>query len=184
MDKNKRRKSGILLCILLSLSLAVGGALAYMFWQTGQLNNQFAPATVSCQVNNDDATFNVKNTGIVNAYIRAAIVVNWIDSDDPNGSVMGIAPVEGTDYTLSVNSTDWWQDSTTGYYYYRKSVAPNEVTIDLITDHGLKDGVTAPTGYELCVEVVAEAIQADGTTDAGNVAAYQDAWGISDISGN
>lgn len=183
MDKNKRRKSGILLCILLSLSLAVGGALAYMFWQTGQLNNQFAPATVSCQVNSDGATFDVKNTGIVNAYIRAAIVVNWIDYDDPNGAVRGIAPVEGTDYKVEKNLEDWWQDSTTGYYYYRKSVAPNEVTT-LITGYGLEDGVSAPEGYELCVEVVAEAIQADGTTDAGDVPAYKDAWEINSISGN
>lgn len=35
--------------------------------------------------------------------------------------------------------------------------------------------------YSLSIEIVAEAIQADGDTDSGNIPAYQNAWGISAI---
>ena len=179
MAKRKHLKPQIVaLCILLALCLVAGSVLAYMFLKTSQLDNQFDPATVTCQVNvNNDNTFDVTNTGDVNAYIRASIVVNWMDED---GNVRGIAPTE-SEYTLSVNTTDWQQDSETGYYYYKVPVSPNNVTNDLVTAYGLAESVTAPNGYELCVEVVAEAIQADGTTDTGDIPAYQDAWGISKI---
>lgn len=170
-----------LLSIFLILSLVVGGTLAYLVAKTDHVQNQFEPAFVTCQVNNNnDNTFDVTNTGNVDAYIRAAIVVNWMDE---NENVRGIAP-SSSDYTLSVNTTDWWQDTSTGYYYYKYSVIPTGITQKLITSYRLAEGVTAPNGYELSVEVVAEAIQADGDTDNGNVPAYKDAWSIDSISGS
>lgn len=197
MKKEKHRKSGLLLgsfgritkkqtallCIFLIIVLAVGGTLSYMLFKSEQLDNQFTPAEVACQVNVDGGSFDVTNKGTIDAYIRAAIVVNWMDDE---GKVSGIAPVEGEDgdYTIAVNSKDWWKDSNTGYYYYKSRVNPLDVTKDLITSYGLVAGAETPTGYELCVEVVAEAIQADGTTDTGDVPAYKDAWEINDISGN
>ncbi len=169
-----------LLSIFLILFLAVSGTLAYLVVNTDYVQNQFEPAFVTCQVNyNKDNTFDVTNTGNVDAYIRAAIVVNWMDED---GNVRGIAP-KSSDYTLIVNTEDWWQDTSTGYLYYKYSVIPTGVTNDLVTSYGLAEGVTAPNGYELCVEVVAEALQAKGDTDVGAVPAYQDAWGISTIGG-
>ena len=172
MAKRKHLKPQIVaLCILLALCLVAGSVLAYMFLKTSQLDNQFDPATVTCQVNaNNDNTFDVTNTGDVNAYIRAAIVVNWMDE---GGNVRGIAPTESE--SLRVNTTDWQHDPETGYYYYNHYVLPNNVTNDLVTVYGLAEN----NGYELCVEVVAEAIQADGTTDTGDIPAYKDAWGIS-----
>ena len=174
----KRRTT--LLSIFLILSLAVSGTLAYIVARTDNVNNQFEPSYVTCQVNaNNDDTFDVTNTSDIDAYIRAAIVVNWMDDQ---GNVRGISP-KASDYSLTVNATDWWKDTKTGYYYYKYSVVPAGVTEDLITSYGLAAGVTAPSGYELCVEVVAEAIQADGDTDNGAVPAYRNAWGISSISG-
>ena len=176
--QTKRRTT--LLSIFIILSLAVSGTLAYIVARTDNVNNQFEPSYVTCQVNaNDDDTFDVTNTSDIDAYIRAAIVVNWMDDQ---GNVRGISP-KASDYSLTVNATDWWKDTKTGYYYYKYSVVPAGVTEDLITSYGLAAGVTAPSGYELCVEVVAEAIQADGDTDNGAVPAYRDAWGISSISG-
>lgn len=175
------KQRAILLSIFLILSLAVGGTLAYIVARTDNVNNQFEPSYVTCQVNaNSDNTFDVTNTGNIDAYIRAAIVVNWMDEA---GNIRGIAPAS-TQYTLAVNSADWWQDTGTGYYYYKYSVAPDGITNDLIESFGVAENVTIPNGYELSVEVVAEAIQADGDTDNGAVPAYRDAWGISSISGN
>lgn len=170
-----------LLSIFLILSLAVSGTLAYIVARTDNVNNQFEPSYVTCQVNaNNDNSFDVTNTGDVNALIRAAIVVNWMDE---KGNVRGIAPT-ASDYTLSVNTADWWKDDTTGYYYYKDFVVSGGLTDDLITAYGLAANATVPAGYQLSVEVVAEAIQADGDTDIGNVPAYQDAWGIDSISGS
>ena len=140
------------------------------------MDNLFIPASVTCQVNSVDNNFTVTNTGNIDAYIRASIVVNWMDKD---GNVRGIAP-STSDYTLNVNTTDWWQDNT-GYYYYKHSVSPDASTNPLIPPNGITANATAPTGYALSVEVVAEAIQAQGTTDTANVPAYQDAWGISSV---
>ena len=177
--QTKRRTT--LLSIFLILSLAVSGTLAYIVARTDNVNNQFEPSYVTCQVNvNNDNSFDVTNTGDVNAFIRAAIAINWMDE---KGNVRGIAP-SASDYTLSVNTTDWWKDDTTGYYYYKYFVVPGDLTNDLITAYGLAANVTAPSGYELSVEVVAEAIQADGDTDNGNVPAYKNAWGIDSISGS
>lgn len=178
--KGNRRRT-LIISIILILSLAVSGTLAYIVTKTNEVQNQFDPAFVTCQVNADnDGTFDVTNTGNVDAYIRAAIVVNWMDDQ---GNVRGIAPAS-TEYTLAVNGTDWWMDNSTGYYYYKYSVAPDGITNDLINSFGVAENVTIPSGYELSVEVVAEAIQADGDTDNGAVPAYRDAWGITSISGN
>lgn len=172
------RRQAALLSIFLILSLAVSGTLAYIVTRTDKVDNQFEPSSVTCQVNaNNDNSFDVTNTGDVNAFIRAAIVVNWMDG---SGNVRGIAP-EPIDYTLNVNTTDWWQDTNTGFYYYKYAVVPQGITNDLVTAFGLSDSVTAPSGYQLSVEVVAEAIQADGEKDGTTIQAYQDAWGISSI---
>ena len=60
-------------------------------------------------------------------------------------------------------------------------MSPDASTNPLIPPNGITANATAPTGYALSVEVVAEAIQAQGTTDTANVPAYQDAWGISSV---
>lgn len=182
LRKRKQTKQRTtLFSLFLILSLAVSGTLAYIVARTDNVNNQFEPSYVTCQVNvNNDNSFDVTNTGDVNAFIRAAIVVNWMDE---KGNVRGIAP-SASDYTLSVNTADWWKDDTTGYYYYKYFVVPGDLTNDLITAYGLAENAAVPSGYELSVEVVAEAVQADGDTDIGNVPAYKDAWGIDSISGS
>lgn len=174
----RRKPYIIVLCILLILCIAAGGTLAYMFSKTGQLDNQFALAKVTCQVNaNADSSFDVTNTGDVDAYIRAAIVVNWMDD---LGNVRGIPPA-ASEYELILNNTDWFGHHD-GYYYYRYSVhpaaEPGSITEDLVQSYGLATGITVPDGYKLAVEVVAEAIQADGTTDVGDIPAVTDAWGV------
>lgn len=180
----KRRRTNMLvglLGIILILSLAVGGTFAYLKAVTNKVENQFAPARVACIVNSgSDGTFDVKNDSDVDAYIRAAIVVNWMDD---NGNVRGIAPV-ATEVDIKVNTTDWWQDSNTGYYYYKRLVSSEEVTEDLITSFGLAERATVPNGYQLSVEVVAEAIQAAGVSDSGESPVYKLAWGISSITGS
>jgi len=171
-NKNSRNRLALILSIVLILILVVGGTISFVVANSLSVKNNFERTYVESEVNSD---LSVTNLGNTEAYIRAAIVVNWMDAD---GNVRGIAPVAGADYELSVNTEDWYLDNTTGFYYYKPIVEVNGVTGDttdiLVSDVTLK--VKAPEGYELTVEVVAEAIQATGTKNG--TPAYSDAWGI------
>ena len=177
--RKKKKTFSLLLSIVLLLTLATGGTLAYIATKSAMAQNQFEPGRVTSSVNVSGDTITVVNSNSnVDVYIRAAIVVNWMDGQ---GNVRGIAPT-ASDYSLNVNTASWWMDTATGLYYYKNSVAPGSSTdalVDGITVYG-----TVPDGYQLSVEVVAEAIQAEGETDIGDVPAYQNAWKITSISGS
>lgn len=176
------KKSWLLISILFLLTFSAGGTLAYIAVVSDRVTNQFEPAEVECRVNAGN-TIDVTNVGDVDAFIRAAIVVNWMDS---SGNVYGTAPKSG-DYAIEINEDDWiFHD---GFYYYKHRVTPepDNVTPDEDTTADLVEAISiqgvAPNGYKLSVEVVAEAIQADGVT-AETTKAYADAWGISISLGN
>ncbi|MBP3493186.1 MAG: hypothetical protein J6J83_01085 [Oscillospiraceae bacterium] len=176
MKKTIRVKHlALILSLVLILSIAVGGTIAYIAMKTNPVVNQFDGSYVTSRVNVSDDTIDVTNTGDVRAYIRAAILVNW-ESTSSKGVFSGSAPAS-SDYTLTLNLTDWHYDSATGFYYYKTAVDPLATTNDLVTDIAVN--VTPPAGYSLCVEVVAEAIQADGDHDVTGENAYADAWDIS-----
>lgn len=161
----------VALSVILVASLAATGiTLAFLSTKTPDVENRFDEAYVTCQVNRDGDVFDVTNKGNVTAYIRAAIVVNWMDD---TGNVRGYAPTD-TDVSLSLNTTDWVAMDD-GYLYYTRPVPPGQNTSDLITALTLIS--TAPDGYTLTVEVVAEAIQAEGVADESGLRAALDAWG-------
>lgn len=177
----KGKFSFLTLSIIMLLFLAVGGTLAYIVVSSNDVKNQFTPAQVSCEVVVNGTDMNVKNTSDVNAYLRAAIVVNWVVAAGENeGNVRGIAPVKGVDYNLVINSTNsadgsakWFENGD--YYYYKNAVASNTLAATpLIDDITLL--AEAPEDYELSIEVVAEAIQADGTNSDG-ISPLQLHWG-------
>lgn len=160
-----------LLCVALVLVASIGGTLAYIAVRADEVENTFEPAYVTSEVVVKNDTQAVKNTGNVDAFIRAAIVVNWMDE---NGNVRGLSPQAG-EYSMTVNESDWNLNAD-GYYYYKYKVASMAVTENLVTD--IRCNSTPPDGYSLAVEVAAEAIQAAGDTDDTSVPAYKDAWGI------
>ena len=182
--KPRRRTSKRLYMLGLSLvllfTLAIGGTLAYIVTNSAMVTNQFVPGKVASQVNVSGDKIDVTNTDSnADAYIRAAVVVNWMDKD---GHVRGIAP-KAAEYTLSLNADStwtgtapWYYDSVSGFYYYKHSVAASETTNDLITS--ITTEVAPPAGYSLSVEVVAEAIQADGVKDGTTKKAVADAWNV------
>lgn len=168
--RTHRGRWPLALCAALVLLASVGGTLAYIAVKSERVENDFQRAYVTSEVVATDTTRAVKNTGNVDAFIRAAIVVNWMDE---SGNVRGLAPRE-SDYSMTVNSTEWTYNSSDGYYYYNYRVAPDGETEKLVTN--IAANTTAPEGYSLAVEVAAEAIQADGDTDDASVPAYKDAW--------
>lgn len=165
--KLNKKQLSLLISLLLLLTVSVGGTLAYIVTQTTPVANTFIPAKVTCQVNEtfqDDVKSNVtiKNTGTAPAYIRAAIVVTWRDEQ---GNIGPKTPALNTDYVLTISNDGWFKVGD--YYYFEEAVAVNGATDVLITNCQLAEGVTPPEGYGLSVEIVADAIQAEGVDDDG-----------------
>ena len=165
-----------------------------MLDRTSTVQNAFEPGKIVISV---DETFvgNVKsdvkitsvptasNGSNIDCYIRAAVVVNWMDG---NGNVLGQKPVAGTDYSISFTTGSGWTLGDDGYWYYSERVAPGASTAILISECKPVDGKT-PEGYYLNVHILAQAIQADGTIEyqAGSSStAIDDAWNNAAAAGS
>lgn len=191
----KKRRIPLISWILLAvviLSLSAGSVVAWLSIPGGQVENSFTPddnlnptITETFKENDDKLKQNVAvrvgDTGYA-VYVRAAIVVNWKNAED--GNVLGQAPVLDEDYTLTLNETDWFYKD--GFYYHKAMVNTGGTTANLITSCQLKEGITPPVDttvtpnvkYDLNVEIIAQTIQALGTTDTGDTPAVKDAWGV------
>jgi len=168
INKNKHKKSVTLLVSLILIMLfAASGTLAYIITTTDSISNVFNESYVAVEVtesidNGVKSDVKVKNVGNTDAYIRAAIVVNWQKED---GTIYGQVP-EANDYTISYNLYDavtnpqaLWFEGADGFYYYKDVVAPNESTAqELITSCSLLSNPPAE-GYNLAVEIIASGIQ-------------------------
>ncbi len=169
--------AGIILLALLTIStLAILSA-----YNRSSPKHTFQPAPEADPTINDTSFYvNVGNPGYA-VYVRAAIVVNW---ENASGNLHATAPKLGTDYTLNLNTTDWFEGSD-GFYYHRAMVNSGGKTEKLIDTCAVVAG-KAPADYHLDVQIIAQTIQALGTTDAvdanGNpvdgTPAVTDAWGI------
>ncbi len=175
----KSKKLLILLVSLTSLlTISIAGTLAYLLTVTdpvvNTMNPSFVPPTVVEEIEDDvKKKAAIKNDGDVSAYIRAMVVVNWINEDN---KLYGTVPVFETDYVMEIPADDVWVKGKDGYYYYTKPVAAGETTDNLIEEAKLKDGVTPPEDYNLSIEIIAQTIQADGEDSKGQKPVVL-AWG-------
>ena len=188
--QKKPRKIPLVSWILLAvvvISLSTGTVMAWLSITGGSVENVFDPAasvdpsiseTFDKEVKSNVAV-SVGDTGYA-VYVRAAIVVTWKAEED--GSVLGDSPVLNEDYTLLLNETDWFLKD--GFYYHKAAVNSGGTTANLITSCQLKSSVIPPSGYALNVEIIAQTIQALGTTDEGNSPAVAEAWGVTVTGGN
>lgn len=155
--------------------------MAFLVDEADSITNQFEPTEVTCAVEEtltETAKTNVKvkNTGDIDAYMRAAVVITW---QNANGDVYGVEPVEGSDYAIEFDLSNGWTQGSDGFYYWASPVksvnegAENCFTGALIKSCSLKDGANAPKdGFHLSVEVIASSIQAEPTS------AVVDAWDV------
>ena len=153
------KRSGILLAaVIVLLAGAVGGTWAFLVAQSEPVQNNFTYAHVRCTIdekfeNGVKSDVKIQNTGDIPAYIRARIVVTWKDT---SGNVSAV-PVKDTDYTITFNETDWTQQGD--YWYCNTAVDATKFTPVLIME--CKKTGTAPDGYDLSVEILADAIQSE-----------------------
>lgn len=195
MKKNMKKKAVLTMSVALLLAVVVGTTLAYILTNTDSVENKFNPSKVSCAVveagsdlvaagthntGTEKKDVQIKNTGNTDAYIRVAVVVNWMSEDGTR--VWATKPVKSTDgtdgaYTITYNLEDnGWIDGGDGYYYYTQPVAKGVLTDILITNATqlvAKGPVgTDNTQYYLSIEIVASAIQSSGM----GAKSAQDAW--------
>lgn len=174
MKKYINRKSVLITSVALLLLVAVGTTLAYVFTKTDPLENKFNLSKVSCAVveNGNDSVSSgnvpvsskknvqIKNTGDTDAYIRVAVVVNWMSTDGTK--VWASKPVENTDYTIRYAENTGWEKGSDGYWYYTKPVPPTEGSnlTDILINEAKVLKPAPLDGYYLSIEIVASALQA------------------------
>ncbi len=170
-----KKKSIVLVALILIFTMSAGGSLAWLVSHGGAVTNSFTHAYVATEI---DETLNmtsktkvrVKNTGDIDAYIRATYVVNWVNAE---GQINASAPVAGKDYTVTLNKEDWEQGAD-GYWYCKTRVGAGDYTPELIKSISPAD-TTPPAGCTFQVTILADGIQADGRTLSGTKAAV-DVW--------
>lgn len=182
------KRMAVLSAVIAVVVLAMAGTtLAVLMDKSENVKNIFNPTEVTCEVYEDfrdgqeeKKNVKIKNTGDVDAYIRAAIVVTWQKTGENDEAVVAsVTPEKGEDYSLVLNlaadeNTTGWVEKG-GYYYFNKIVSAEDFTDKLIEScKVLKSG---PDGYTLSVEIIADAIQADGV-NANGTKAVVDAWGV------
>jgi len=182
-QSKRKRILPVLLAVTFVLAVTVATVYAYLSASTNTVSNSFSAdvdpdITIAESFNPDtdnvktDVAVQVGKTGYT-VYVRAAIVVTWKDA---SGNVLATKPVSPTDYTITLNDTNWFLH-TDGYYYCKSPVQSGNATPVLITTCAPVEGKT-PAGYGLNVEIIAQAVQAKGTTDVGGTPAVTDAWGV------
>lgn len=158
VKKHKRRSRKPIVAIISLIAILVcmvGGTIAYLVdYQT--VINTFEPGRVTCSIEEEfsdgvKSAVWVKNTGNTPAYIRVRVVATWQDSE---GYIYG-----GPAPAVTVTPGKGWHAD--GEYF----VTDAPVEPQLLTPNLLASSITSPTapkGYHLVVDVLADAIQSTG----------------------
>ena len=170
--RRAQRRKALVIALALVGVLSVGGTLAWIVDGTGSVVNRFTPAQVEGEVEEkfDDKVKSdvaVENTSDIPVYVRATLVVNWVDKD---GAIAATKPVKDLDYEVVFNEDGSWDlNASDGYYYYTQPV-PAEGSSSVLVE-SIKPKI-AKDGYTLKVDVVGSVIQAIPT------AAVVESWGV------
>ena len=167
-----KKKRNLIIILSILLLITVSTTIAFLS-KKATIDNSFILGTVSTQVdetfeNNVKEDVSIKNTGNVDSYIRAFILISYKDED---GVILTDTPILNTDYSMTIsNSTNWIYSNTDGFYYYKLPVEPNNNT-DILIDECRE--LQSHNGKILNVDIITESIQA---TPAD---AVEEAWGVS-----
>lgn len=166
-----KRYRKILLVFAAAAVLLFGANLLTSAWlvdSTEEKVNTFIPGTVTTTVEEEfdgetKENVYIRNTGNIDAYIRAAVVAVWkTESGDLSGT-----PVSTADFP-DLPILPGWFKGTDGFYYHKTRVAPGALTAKLIGtfEMPVKEGLK----FEL--QIIGSGIQADPPE------AVTEMWGI------
>ncbi|MBE6995890.1 MAG: hypothetical protein E7429_04070 [Ruminococcaceae bacterium] len=173
----------LMVSLALLLTVTVGGTIAFLIQETGELENEFQLEEIATKVVIENDEVSIQNTSDTRAaYIRAKVIANWVKEE--NGvpvAIYGSAPKAGEDYSFTLFGPESAWEEYEGTFYYCQPVQANASTAVLLS--GLTVHTEAPEeGYTLAVEVLAQAIQADGTDSKDNKPIAR-AWGVDIANG-
>ena len=175
--RRTRRLNALLLSMVLLVTVAIGGTLAYLVTQDEPITNTFTPSLVTCKVtetfdedSGEKKEVNVQNTGDTDAYIRVRLVTYRTNAAGQH--IGGTATIP--EFTPGTNWVKYGD-----YYYYTLPVKPSEKpTTDLISSITLTQNYADSDGGNQAIDVMAEAIQ------SGSAEAVGTAWGVSISQGS
>ena len=191
---NFKRGLSVPVVLALAISLIVVTSFAYLIVSGGLANKtEIAPEYSPTIVENPVGSYYVDTTTTeYSMYVRVAVSVYWLSDSN---SIYAHAPVEGQDYSIAFNTTDWFYED--GFYYYKIPATPQGTVLNktsgkttvLVSDFATLPTANVPTDaggdeYSLKLTMVAQTIQAKGTTDVGNIPAVEDAWKSVTIDGS
>lgn len=176
---NKRRRSWrmkpvtFMVAVLLLVLVAFGVTLAYLMDSSDSVKNTFVPGRVEISVNEPgweegpkDVKENVtiKNEGTVSAEVRAKIIVTWQKlGEDGKYVIYPKTPVARDDYSIVIpDNTGWSAPDANGWYTH--GAVPAGGQTDVLIERCSPVDDNTPEGYHLVVDIIAEAIQAEGIT--------------------
>lgn len=174
------RKNNIAL-LLLAIFLLTSPAhtVCYLTGRTEEKVNPFSIGEVTVTVTESfngsvKSNVKIKNTGTAPAYIRVKAVPGWYNAD----GTMAAVPVGGT-YSCSVGS-GWVR---AGSYYCTAPVEPGDDTPVLFGSVSPASGLGEEyDGLKFHFDVLADAVQANGTDDTTGNPIVMEAWGVDPAS--
>ena len=129
--KNKKQKM-LVLSLAVVLLVGVGTTIAYLISTPDAVKNVFIPSSVSCAVDEDFANnqvksnVRVKNTGDIDAYIRAEVVVTW---KNENGEIYDV--LCGPFFVCGLGEEDFDSLTETQMEIYSKRFAHPELFLTI-----------------------------------------------------
>lgn len=146
--------AGLLAVLLLA---SITGTIAYIQVHS-HISNSFTVAKLSIELNEtfdgkDKTNVTVENTGDVPAYLRAAIVVNWKDTD---GTVIS---ANESEYSMAMGPE--WIQGADSYWYCKKPTDVGQLSPALI--ESCKPTVVKADQH-LSVEILIQGVQAEPAT--------------------
>ena len=171
-EHTKTMLLGFLALISLTAVLSVGPIYAYLKATSEPAVNNVDASPSATPVVNSDYSISVGDTSDsgdsedtgYSVYVRAAVVCTWQNGTD----------VYGTPPSCTIPFDDRYWSQSGNYYYYNTAVQSGLSTQPLLTG-SVTTSDTAPDGYSLDVEILAQTIQAVGKKNG--VDAVTDAWG-------
>lgn len=163
MKKFNKKSLVMLACVTMLLTFTVSGTVAFLAAGSAPVVNEFTPSSVTPGIKEtfdgkEKKDVYITNTGSIPAYIRAAVVITL-----QNGDGTAILPaVEGTHYTIAWGTG--WDEGSDGLYYWPSPVGANSGKTGNLIDICKSIPEKIPAGYNLHVEVLAQAIQAQPTS--------------------
>lgn len=158
MNNLMKKMLALLASAVLLAVLPLSSASAYLSVSTGGLVNTFNPAMLKSVI--DETVSGSNKTSItvrtsddsVDAYVRVALVANWVNA---NGEI--VAPAVATDVPFTLNDAAWFKSGD--YYYHKAIVTPGSSTANLLASNTTLP-LTTKDGNFLQVVIVHQSIQA------------------------